>query len=587
MTGAHVEYVPYQEAGGRFPGITADQFEMAVHFIEPNGRISTAAEAVYRSLSFAPGGGWMPWAYARVPGFAGVSEKAYRFVAARRRGFSTLTTVLWGSDPSPSSYWLTRWFFLRALAVVYFIAFVSLGVQIVGLVGENGIAPAAASLERARASLGSEGYWRVPTLFWLGCGDRALLYACWGGAAAAMVLFLRILPTAMLAGMWGLYLSLSSVGSVFLSFQWDTLLLETGFLAIFLAPLTAFPRADAERAPSRIVLFLLRWLLFRLMFLSGLVKLTYGDGSWRDLSVLTFHYLTQPMPAWTSWYAHHWPSWFHEVSVAIMYVIELGLPFLMFGPRRPRQWAALGTVFLMVMIAATGNYNFFNLLTGALCLALLDDAFLARFLPARMRTRPATSQRPAAAGWSRTAFLCVFAATIVPIGAAYAYVGSFPEGRVPDVCRDVLKYVAPFRSINSYGLFRVMTTTRPEIVIEGSEDGATWHEYEFAWKPGDVMRAPGFAQPHQPRLDWQMWFAALGSVQRNPWVVNLMYRLLEGRPEVLGLMGVNPFEERPPRYVRALLYRYEFTDAETREETGAWWRREYLGVYCSPIERGR
>jgi hypothetical protein len=376
------------------------------------------------------------------------------------------------------------------------------------------------------------------------------------------------------------------VGSIFLNFQWDALLLEAGFLAMLLAPLKMRPRPSSEPAPSGVVLFLLRWLLFRLMFLSGLVKLTYGDESWRDLSVLTFHYLTQPLPAWTSWYAHQLPAWFQSASVAIVYVIELGLPFLMFGPRRPRQWAAAGVVFLMVVIALTGNYNFFNLLTVVLCVVLLDDAFVSRFVS--KRTASAAVERPAACCRRlKTALLLLIAGCVVPISLLYAHASSFREARLPEWGRAIVGRVAPFQSINSYGLFRVMTRERPEIVIEGSEDGETWREIAFKWKPGDVMRAPGFAQPHQPRLDWQMWFAALGPVEHNAWVVSLMRRLLDGRPEVMSLMSVNPFENSPPRYVRALLYRYDFADGKARSETGAWWRREYLGVYCPAIERRR
>jgi hypothetical protein len=270
-----------------------------------------------------------------------------------------------------------------------------------------------------------------------------------------------------------------------------------------------------------------------------------------------------------------------------MFVAELAVPFLLFGPRRIRHAACAVIIGFMAIIAATGNYNFFNLLTAALCIPLLDDAFLCRLVPSRLRGWVVVPQPRDRRRFVRGVVVAVLAAYIVPVSWVEAYPSVTHKRLALGWAEKVLAYTGPFHLVNSYGLFRVMTTSRPEIIIEGSSDGRTWREYEFKWKPGDLGRRPGFIAPHQPRLDWQMWFAALSSYQRTPWLGWFMRRLLEGSPQVLALLETNPFPDAPPKLVRAVLYEYRFTDLPSRRETGAWWERKTLGIYARPMSLNR
>jgi hypothetical protein len=373
--------------------------------------------------------------------------------------------------------------------------------------------------------------------------------------------------------LWLTYLSLSIVCRDFLGFQWDTLLLETGFLAIFLAPLTRRERLRHLIDPPRAAVWLMLWLLFRLMVGSGAVKLASGDAAWHDLTALAFHFETQPIPTPVAWYAHQLPLWFLKGSTLAMFVTELVVPFLILAPRRLRALAFVPLVGFQALVALTGNYAFFNLLTAALCLFLLDDATLdvggtgvAQVLRSRLRD----------------GLVVAVAVVTVPVSAV-AFTRALGIGLPGAGLIDPLaSAMAPFRSVNAYGLFAVMTTTRPEIVLEGSDDGAAWMEYEFKYKAGDLHRRPPWVAPHQPRLDWQMWFAALGRFEDDEWFQNFCVRLLQADKEVLRLLERDPFEGRRPRYIRAVLYRYRFSDAEARRRDGVWWTRERVREY-SPV----
>ncbi|HMP83613.1 MAG TPA: lipase maturation factor family protein, partial [Verrucomicrobiota bacterium] len=393
-TGDAVDYVPFQDESvpRRFPEISRSQFETAVQLIEPDGRVYGGAEASLRARSHNPAKQWPLRCYTRLAVFAAVSEAAYRCVAGHRSFFSSLTRLFYGEHVARPPEILARWVFLRSLGVVYLIAFLSLWSQLAGLIGGNGILPAqqfmAAVGEQATLNgVGIERFLMLPTLCWINASDGFLNFLCVSGSALALLLIVGIAPRLALALLWLLYLSLSVVGQTFLSFQWDTLLLEAGFFAIFYAPPQWLPGLSRESPPSRASAWLLRWLLFRLMFQSGVTKLLYDDPSWLNLSALTLHYETQPLPTWIGWHAHQLPLWFQKFSCALMYFIEIVVPFFFFAPRRLRFVAAGATAFLMVLIGFTGNYNFFNLLTIALCIPLLDDAVLRALLPARLVKR--------------------------------------------------------------------------------------------------------------------------------------------------------------------------------------------------------
>src|SRR5438309_2489534 len=579
-----VDYATSQESAERFPEIPREQFERSLIYIETDGSVFLGAEAVFRSLRCRSSRKWLAWSYDHVPGFAAVSESLYRIIAFNRRFASAITRLLWGDDVRPPAYFVARRWFLRALGLIFLIAFVSLWVQIDGLIGSNGIIPVSEFLPAARAQLGDRALSILPTLCWLNSSDAFLHFLCGGGVVLSLLLVFGIAPALSLVGLVVFYLSLTIAGQTFLSFQWDILLLEAGFLSIFRGTWRLWPKRGSDPPVSRAALFLLKLLLFKLMIMSGVVKLTSGDDSWWDLTALNYHYWSQPLPTVIGWFADQSPLPFKKFSVAFCLVVEIIVPFFIWAPRRLRLLACGLLVFLQITIAATGNYCFFNLLAIALCLLLIDDAICHRQRGA-VQTDGGTC---AVVSHYLADRLSIYAAAVVivltlPLNARLIYSAFEPEAGWSRLLGSAYARAEAFRIVNGYGLFRVMTKDRREIVIEASADGLDWQPYEFKWKPGDVMRAPGWCAPHQPRLDWQMWFAALGSYRQNPWFVQTVICLLHGKLEVVALFERNPFPQTPPRYVRATLYRYRFTTAEEHRETGAWWKRQELGEYLPSV----
>lgn len=580
FTEDRIDYASSQEVTGRFPQIPQEQFAASVQLIEPDGKIFSGAEAVFRALAVVPGKRWSLWCYHHLPGFASVSEWFYRLVARHRIFFSHLTRFFWGKEVEPSSYFIARWIFLRLLGLIYLAAFVSLGVQVMGLAGSHGIMPAENFLKSVSEQVGSDGYWMLPTLCWFNAGDAFLKFLCWGGTGLSLILIFDFSPPIILFFLWLFYLSVSVACQDFLWFQWDILLLETGFLAIFLAPWRILPSWSRQARSCSLALWLLWWLLFRLMFESGCVKLLSHDPSWKSLTALQFHYETQPLPTWIGWYAHQLPVWFQKISCVAMFGIELAVPFLIFLPRRLRIFAAFSIILLQTSILLTGNYCFFNWLTIGLSILLLDDAFLKWILPRRLSEKIELPSVRIGEIFLKRILVWFVAAIFIVIGGIQV-IGMFK--RIPRPLAEMVMRLSSFRTINSYGLFAVMTTERPEIIVEGSNDGKEWLPYEFKWKPGDLNRRPKFIAPHQPRLDWQMWFAALSDYRSNPWFINFLSRLLMGESEVTSLLEKNPFPQSPPKYIRAVLYDYHFTDAETRKKDGSWWTRTLKGLYCPVV----
>ena len=569
LTGDRVAYAPYQEVAAQFPEIPVAAFQRAVQYVGPDGKIASGAEAALLTLSHADGKGFWLMLYRHVPGFAAIAERMYAFVASHRAALYRPCLWLWGRDYEPPRFDLISWLFIRAIGLIYLTAFVSFGVQALGLIGSHGILPLSEFADAVRSQLGSASYSRVPMVFWLDQSDFAIQVACWAGAALSLLLILDVIPRVSLFFLYALYLSLFYAGQEFMGFQWDLLLLEAGFLALLLSIATK---------PG---IWLLRWLLFRFMFLSGAVKLLSGDPTWANLSALSYYFQTEPLPTPLAWYVHHLPHAVLTAATVATLFIELILPFLIFFPRRLRFVAAFGIVLLQVVILLTGNYAFFNLLTMALCLVLFDDAALRKALPVRVTrfvqhyVRDIQPRKIVSSAVGAFGLLIVFTG-LVQLNAVV-------NSRISPFGAWILGEIAPLRIVNTYGLFAVMTTTLPEIIVEGSDDGVQWREYEFKYKPGDVMRRPRWNAPHQPRLDWQMWFAALGTASENPWFSRFLQRLLENSPEVTALLGSNPFPRKPPLYVRALLYDYRYSTPEEKKATGAWWVRQPEGIYYPAV----
>ncbi|XP_064417237.1 lipase maturation factor 2a isoform X1 [Latimeria chalumnae] len=593
---------------------------------------------------------------------------------------------------------LPRRCFLWSLSVIYVFAFASIYLQVPGLYGRDGILPARRMLRYTGKPL-LEQLRDMPTLLWLGPHlgletEQGMELLCLLGvllSLGAMVME-PLRDSLVFFCLWVLYLSLYQVGQVFLYFQWDSLLLETGFLAILVAPFHMLrSKSSVSKPHDRLTFWLLRWLFFRLMFASGVVKLTSRCPTWWGLTALTYHYETQCIPTPVAWFAHQLPVWFQKLSVVATYIIEIPLPLLFFLPIRSlRLFSFYMQVLLQVLIILTGNYNFFNLLTVALGFSLLDNEHVEFWLQrgGKKTTAAATTAstttshsqvqklqwagltlaQVAAYGllcyWtvsyfglqlnleklsvqSRIAFtyhefMQWLKAVIVPtvwIGAlsltweivaamfrcavtrgffwklwttvqwaifATAAAGMFAISVVPYTyleyeansnvwpgARKLFEATDRYQLANSYGLFRRMTGVggRPEVVVEGSYDRETWTEIEFMYKPGNISATPLFVAPHQPRLDWQMWFAALGHHSHSPWFTSFVYRLLQGKKEVMHLVQTDeskyPFSLQPPTYIRAQLYKYWFTELDKSREMGPhWWRRQHVEEFYPTVSLG-
>jgi lipase maturation factor 1 len=463
---------------------------------------------------------------------------------------------------------------------VYLCAFWSLGVQVRGLFGHAGILPVTEFLANASRWISAQDpsaskLLALPTIFWFASSDAALVGTCVVGVLGSFALIAGIAPASLLALLWILYLSILNVGQTFLAFQWDALLVETGLLAIFLAPLT-WRDNGAPSEPLREARWLIWWLLFRLMIGSGIVKLASGDPSWRNLTALALHYETQPLPTPLAWYAWLMPMWFHQFTTAATLAAELIIPWFIAAPGRLRAVACGSFVALQIVIALTGNYAFFNVLTVALSLTLLDNSQVASLLRLLRRPRgltPRTAAPPDRRSWPVAATLVVGLITVpISIVQLTAQAGVILPGASVLAAADSI--VGPFRIVNPYGLFAVMTTTRPELTIEGTSDDVEWKPYVFKYKPAPDHASLAWIAPHQPRLDWQMWFAALGPYETDAWFQAFRARLIEGSADVTGLLQTNPFPRQPPVQVRVTRQVYRFATREEKRASGSVWKAE-------------
>jgi Lipase maturation factor len=467
-----------------------------------------------------------------------------------------------------ADWWLGRLVFQRALGAVYLLAFLVAANQFRALLGERGLQPAPRFLRAVR-------FWQAPSIFHLHYSDRFLTVVAWAGVllAAAAVLGLPDagpLWASMAAWslLWLLYLSIVNVGQTFYAFGWESLLLEAGFLAVFLGP--------ARVAAPGAVVWLIRWLLFRVEFGAGLIKLR-GDRCWRDLTCLYHHHETQPLPGPLSWRFHHLPKPAHKAEALANHATQLLLPFGLLAPQPVASYAGAAIVATQAWLVLSGNFSWLNLLTITLAVAAFDDAALGRLLP--------LGHAPAAAppGWDRAA---VAGLTLLVVVLSWWPVRNLASRR------QLMNFrFNPLHLVNAYGAFGTITRERYEVVFEGSDQPApapdsAWREYQLKAKPGDPRRRPPQVAPYHLRLDWLLWFAAMSPPFAHPWVLALVAKLLRNDPATLKLLGRNPFPAAPPAVVRARLYRYRFTTPAERRATGAWWVRTAAGGYLPPLRLG-
>jgi len=514
-----------------------------------------------------------------------------------------LFLYLFDSEYGARNYLIARWVFLRAMGAIYFSAFFALLFQVRGLIGTHGILPAAEYL-RGGQNLGAMRFWYAPTLLWISSSDHMLMGLMWAGLIASILLIANVWPRAMLLACFLCFLSFVGAARDFSGYQSDGMLLEAGFLSLFLAPPGLLPGWGARRPPLRAAILLLLWEWFRIYFESGVVKLLSGDPTWRNLTAMYEYYQNGPLPTWIGWYLQHLPNWFHKATAGATLAMELVLVWMAFLPRRWRIACFFVVTAWQIGVIATANYTFLNYLVLVLAFLLLDDEFLEKFVPARWRpkritkdteerrehrelvadsdvgesderpARPLASARLAVRAFALT---WIFYATAVPLVRMFWREAPLPAAPVA--------LLDPFRIANSYGLFAVMTPHRYEIEFQGSNDGQNWAAYPFRYKPQDVHERPRIYAPYQPRFDWNLWFASLGPWTQNGMVPRTEELLLDDDRDVLGLFAGNPFAGAPPKYMRAVLWQYWFSTREQKREQGLWWTRQYLGTYAPTLTR--
>jgi hypothetical protein len=460
----------------------------------------------------------------------------------------------WFADPAP--FFRARWLWLRALGLIFFSAFHSLWFQIHGLIGPSGILPAHDYLLYAKQVVGAKAYWLIPSVLWISASHAALTTLVVIGIAASLAIAFNLWPRVSIAIAGICFLSFVSAAQDFSSYQSDGMLLEAALLSIFLAPRGVRPGIGAHDPPTKAAVFLLQWEWFRIYFQSGLVKLMSGEEQWRNLTAMDKYYENGPLPTWLGWHVQHLPHAFHAFTAAATLIIELFVVLLLFGSRRTRLVAFAIVTPLQIGIILTANYAFLNYLVLASGVLLLDD----KQEPAAVTRQPNRAQ--------------LIALPFVFVMSILIFLGP---------ASPLAQLVATYRIVNNYGLFAVMTRARYEIEFQGTRDGRTWTAYPFLYKPQDPRSAPRFFAPYQPRFDWNLWFASLGSVSSDPWVMSVQQRLLENDRDVLRLFAGNPFGATPPRAVRAVLWQYWFTTREERARTGAYWNRRLLGEYAPPV----
>jgi hypothetical protein len=483
-----------------------------------------------------------------------------------------------GAPGGRPTYWLTRFLILRLLGVIYAVAFLVAINQIVPLIGENGLLPVGIFLKRVGGALGSPGagFARLPSLFWFVHSDTALLTVAWVGFALSCVVVAGFANAPLLSVLWFLYMSFVHVGQDWYGYGWEIQLLETGFLAIFLCPLLDMRPFPGRAAPAPVI-GLFRWLTFRIMLGAGLIKIR-GDETWRNATALYYHFESQPLPGLLSRWFHFLPRVVLKIGVWFNFLAEVVAPWFIFWPRLARHIAGSVIVLLQIILIFSGNLSFLNWLTIVPALACFDDGFWSKLLP-----RPLVRRAEAAAaraGPSRP--MLVTAWTVVVVIAFLSIqpvLNMISDRQIMNTSFDRLDLV------NTYGAFGSVGRERLNLVFEGTmdetpDDNATWKAYPYKGLPTALDKRPPQIAPYQLRLDWQIWFAAMSTPEEYPWTLTLVSKLLHNDPGAVGLFAANPFSDKPPRYIRVVLYRYSF--AQPGNPEGNWWIRERVGDLWLP-----
>jgi lipase maturation factor 1 len=511
---------------------------------------------------------------------------------------ATVMRWLFDSERGASGRLLPRWLFLRALGLIYYSAFFSLVFQIRGLIGPHGILPVHEYLQALAENYGRAGYWYAPTLLWFSSSSHMLTGICWVGMIASLLLVLNFWPRGMLAICFVCFLSFVGAAQEFSGYQSDGMLLEAGFIALFLAPQGFRPGWGEDSPPSRASLFLLLWECFRIYFESGVAKIMGGDPQWRNHTALDEYYQNGPLPTWIGWYMQHLPHGFHAATSFFTLALELVLVWAMFLPRRFRIACFFILTAWQIGIIVSANYTFLNYLVLSLGILLLDDAFVLTYLPSFLKksflatkeAKPLSEQRKEQV-WRKKlgAQVSALKLAVTAVMLTWIFYATLAElvwmFRPLPLPTTPVAVLEPFRIANRYGLFAVMTRGRYEIEFQGSDDGQTWLVYPFRFKPQDPSKAPGIYAPYQPRFDWNLWFASLGHWRREPIVVRTEQNLLRGDADVLSLFAGNPFPNSPPKQVRAVIWQYWFTTPTEKRSQSIWWRRQLLGLYAPTLER--
>ncbi|XP_068610633.1 lipase maturation factor 1 [Brachionichthys hirsutus] len=501
------------------------------------------------------------------------------------------------------TYWLTRVVLLRAVAFIYFVAFTVAYKQNKQLIGENGLMPCKNYLNSVKRYVGGKigvaAFTYTPSILWLldwsdvdaNLDGIALL----GMLLSAFVLVMGMANMVLMAALWALYHSLVSVGQLWYSFGWESQLLETGFLAIFLCPVWNLSQVPVRCPPSLICIWTFRWLIVRIMLGAGLIKIR-GDKCWRDLTCMDYHYETQPVPNPMSYYMHRAPWWFHRFEILSNHLVELIFPFATFLGRRMCMVNGAVQILFQVVLIVSGNLSFLNWLTIVPSLACFDDASLAFLFGSRGAAKKAVLeiQNEEAAGRSPKPTKGMFVRRVlnVSLGVLIGFL-SVPVVMNLLSSRQVMNTsFDPLRIVNTYGAFGSITKERTEVIFQGTlsrdpeDPEAVWEEYQFLCKPGDVYRRPCLISPYHYRLDWLMWFAAFQTYEQNEWVIHIAGRLLSNDSAVLSLIDADPFQGREtPRWIRGEHFRYRFSQpGSTSAAQGKWWLRKRIGPYFPPVD---